>query len=501
VAPREGLAYRDALAYLYSFTDVERVPGLAPAAGFDLAKVHRFFDLLGRPETAYHSILVAGTKGKGSTANYLAGALRAAGYRVGLYTQPHLTSFRERMQVDGALLPEDRLGPLVESIRPVVERMHVEAPEYGPLTTYEIATGLALRYFAEAQVEYAVLEIGLGGRLDAVNAVRAPLVSVITSLSLDHTRVLGDTIDKIAYEKAGIIKPGIPVVTAPQPPDALRVIVDTARERGAPLYQVGADITLLESQEPDTLPCTEEQYGTARRSSQPVMLQLGPRLRDPDEAATMHLDLPLLGRHQAVNAAVAYAASRLLARAGAARLTPEAVARGFGQVEWPGRLEVVGERPLLVLDGAHNGDSAAQLAAAFPANFCYRDLVLVLGVTADKDLSGILRPLLPLAAHVVLTQSHHPRAVAVATLAAQAASVRDQRGGPGAFHEAPDAAAALALARRLAQPGAAILVTGSLFVVGDARAALGLGAPVDEVSGDFFYRLDKSTDRGAAPQP
>ena len=246
--------------------------------------------------------------------------------------------------------------------------------------------------------------------------------------------------------------------------------------------------------EPDTEPCAEEQYGRARRSTQRVTFQLGPRLRGAQDSSSVHLDLPLLGRHQAVNAAVAYAACRLLARTEAVRLTPQAVAAGFAQVEWPGRLEVVRYGPLLVLDGAHNGDLATQLAAAFPANFCYRRLVvvLVLGVTADKDLSGILRPLLPLATHVVFTQSHHPRAAPIATLAAQAAAVRGQSGGPGDFHEMPDAAAALASATRLAGPNDAILVTGSLFVVGDARAALGLGAPVDEVSGDFFYRLDKT---------
>ena len=155
--------YVEALKYLYSFTDVERIPGLAPAAAFDLAKVHRFFDLIGRPERQFRAILVAGTKGKGSTASYIASALRAAGYHVGLYTQPHLTSFRERMQVDGALLTEERLGPLVDTLRPFVDQMHAEAPEYGPLTTYEIATALALRYFADARVEYAVLEIGSGG--------------------------------------------------------------------------------------------------------------------------------------------------------------------------------------------------------------------------------------------------------------------------------------------------------------------------------------------------
>jgi len=497
--------YRDALQYLYGFTDVERIPGLAPAAGFDLAKVHRFFDLLGRPETRFRSVLVAGTKGKGSTASFIAGALRAAGYRTGLYSQPHLTTFRERLQIDGRLLPEDRLGPLVDRIRPVVARMHATAPEFGPLTTYEIATGLALLFFAAEAVDYAVLEIGLGGRLDAVNTVRAPLVSAITSLSLDHTRVLGDTLGQIAFEKAGIIKPGIPVVSAPQPAEAEAVITRTAAERGAALYQVGGDLTVAGSDATLDGPCSPGAWGRPRRSQQHTTLALGPRLRAaaPGWPESLPLTLPLLGQHQTTNAAVAAGICALLSGAGADRLTPAAAQTGFATVLWPGRLETAATRPLIVLDGAHNGDSAQQLATALPANFCYRDLVLVLGVSADKDSAAILRPLVPLARQIICTQSGHPRAATPETVAAVATALAGEPGSPSpappVLQLAPDATAALALARTLATPDDAILVTGSLFVVGDARAALGLAPAADPVGGDFFYRLDKTAKFVAGP--
>ncbi|MGI8588827.1 MAG: bifunctional folylpolyglutamate synthase/dihydrofolate synthase [Chloroflexia bacterium] len=465
--------YSDALGYLYSFTDLERVPGMATASGLDLAKVHRFFDLIGRPETGFRSVIVAGTKGKGSTANYLAGALRASGYRTGLYTQPHLTTFRERMQIDGSLLPPDRLVALVDWVRPYVEQMSADPP-----TTYEISTALALRYFWEERVDYAVLEIGLGGRLDAVNAVRAPLVSVITSLSLDHTLVLGDTIDKIAAEKAGIIRPGTPVVSAPQPADGLAVVEHTAAVRGSPLYLVGTDITLADGPPPEAM-CGPGCYGRPLRATQAVTLTVGPRLREaaPQMPQSLPLVLPLLGRRQAANAAVACATCLLLAGSGAERLTPEAIRSGFRSVAWPGRLEVAGERPLLVLDGAHNGDSAEQLAADLPKNFCYRRLVLLLGAMADKQIDAILRPLLPLADAAVFTHGHHPRAMEPRALIERTEAIAAR---PGAYHAAEDVNAALALAYTLADPDDAILVTGSLYIVGEARAALGLGAPPDE---------------------
>jgi dihydrofolate synthase/folylpolyglutamate synthase len=489
--------YHEALEYLYSFTDAERAPGMAGLGAANLDKVHRFFDLAGRPESRFRSVLVAGTKGKGSTASYVASALQAAAYRVGLYTQPHLTTFRERMQINGALLPPERLGALVEGIQPVVEQMHREAPEFGPLTTYEIVTALVLRYFAEEGVEYAVLEIGLGGRLDAVNAVRRPLLSVITSLSLDHMQVLGNTIDKIAYEKAGIIKPSTPVVSAPQPAEAMAVIATTAGTRQAPLYVVGTDIKRAPDGEGAPGACADDEYGKPRRTTQEVRLLLGPRLRAVvrrDPGGTLPLILPLLGGHQAINAATAAAACLVLAGAGAERLTPEAIAAGFQAVQWPGRLEIVRQQPLVVLDGAHNGDSAAQLATATGANFCYRKLVLVVGAMADKDLAAILRPLLPLATTVVCTQTQHPRALAATTVAEAAMRLAVESGAPAppGIEVAPDMTAALATATALVGPDDAVLVTGSLYLVGDARTALGLGPPPDPVTGTFFYRLDKS---------
>ncbi len=483
--------YKQALEYLYSFTDMERTPGQPSGAGIDLARVHAFFDRLGRPERAYHTILVAGTKGKGSTANYLAGALRAAGYRTGLYTQPHLTAFRERMQVDGALITEERLGELVEWVQPYVAAQHA-APTDGRLTTYEVATALALQYFREEAVDYAVLEIGLGGRLDAVNAVQTPLLSVITSLSLDHTRVLGGTLEAIAYEKAGIIKPDLPVVSAPQPPAAGPVIAATAVARNAPLYIVGTDLTLaMEAASTDP---TTTQLGYARRHSQTVTMTPGPHLAalvPPALTGAVRIDLPLLGTHQAINAAVAYTGCLLLAAGGAERLTPRTIAAGFAAVQWPGRLEIVQEAPLLILDGAHNDASAAALAAAMQTEFRYRRLLLVLGLLADKDAAAILRPLLPPADAVIFTQSGHPRAAGAAIVCDAALEVQTPATS-AAWTIQDSVAAALSAALAAAEPADAILVTGSLSVVGEARAACGLGAPSDPVSGDFFYRMDRT---------
>ncbi|MDQ2806278.1 MAG: bifunctional folylpolyglutamate synthase/dihydrofolate synthase [Chloroflexota bacterium] len=491
--------YQQALEYLYSFTDMERTPGQPTGAGLGLARVHAFLDRIGRPERAYRTILVAGTKGKGSTANYLAGALRAAGYRTGLYTQPHLTAFRERLQVDGALIAEDRLGQLVEWVQPYVAAQHA-APTDGLLTTYEVATALALQYFHEEGVDYAVLEIGLGGRLDAVNAVQTPVLSVITSLSLDHTRVLGDTLAQIAGEKAGIIKPGTPVVSAPQPPTAAPVIAATAAERDAPLYVVGTDLTITATDNPDS---ATTPPGHVRRRSQRVTLTPGPRLAALAPTSLngpAQLDLPLLGAHQAVNAAVAYAGCRLLAAGGADRLTPAAITAGFGAVQWPGRLEIVQEAPLLILDGAHNDASAVALAATLPAEFRYRRLLLVLGLMADKDAAAILHPLLPLADAVIFTQSGHPRA-ATAEAVREAAGAAQAPPAPERWTTAATVAAALAQAQAAVGPQDAILVTGSLSVVGEARAALGLGPPPDPVGGDFFYRMDRSSPPSPPKEP
>jgi len=324
--------YRDALACIYGFTDYEK-RGFAVYAPqfYNLERMRRLLALLGDPQRTFRAVHIAGTKGKGSTAAMIESILRAAGYRSGLYTSPHLHTFRERIQVKGSLIPEADVVRLVAQIKPLVNQV-------ADITTFEIITGLAFAWFAEQGVEWAVLEVGLGGRLDATNVV-TPVVAVITSISYDHTAILGDTLTQIATEKAGIIKSDVPVVSAPQTGEALAVIKSTCRRRDAPLTLVGCDWTW--------------QAGPADLDGQMFTIRHG---QDSLEG----LWLPLLGAHQQVNATTSVAALSVLREAGAI-VPQEAIRQGLRAVYWPGRLEILGRAPLVVADSAHNGDSANKL--------------------------------------------------------------------------------------------------------------------------------------------
>ncbi len=429
-------SYRDALAYIYSFTDYEK-RGFAIYAPefYDLERVRRLLVLLGEPHRAFQAVHVAGTKGKGSTAAMIESVLRAGGYRTGLYTSPHLHTFRERIQVCGALIPEDDVVRLVEQMRPLVSQV-------ADITTFEVMTSLAFSWFAEQGVEWAVAEVGLGGRLDATN-VLTPAVAVITSLSYDHIAVLGDTLALIAAEKAGIVKPGVPVVSAPQPDEALAVIEATCRRHGAPLTLVDRDWTWQ------------------------------PRASDLDgQAFSLHhgqqtiagLWLPLLGEHQLINAATAMATLSLLAESGMT-LSHAAVREGLRSVYWPGRLEILGRAPLVVADGAHNGDSAQKLVAALRALDSFRRWIVVLGGSADHLTPELMGPLLSGASRAIATRSRHPRAADPVWLQTRAAEL--------GFHleVCEPVAHALALALDGAGPEDLICCTGSLFVAAEARAA------------------------------
>ena len=286
-------SYRDALIYLYSFTDYEKRGFAAYAPEFyNLDRVLHLLALMGEPQRAFQAVHIAGTKGKGSTAAMIESVLRAAGYRTALYTSPHLHSFRERIQVAGELIPEEDVVRLVEALRPLVSQVD-------GITTFEIITCLALAWFAEQGVEWAVVEVGLGGRLDATN-VLDPALTVITSISYDHVAILGDTLTQIAGEKAGIIKPGVPLVSAPQPDEALATIREVCEDQGAPLTLVGSDWTW--------------QPGAADLDGQTFTV----RHRGHEE---LELQLPLLGGHQVVNATTAIAAVAVLVLA-RPRLTP-----------------------------------------------------------------------------------------------------------------------------------------------------------------------------------
>jgi dihydrofolate synthase / folylpolyglutamate synthase len=430
------MSYQDAIDYLFSFLDSERRLPMQ-AAEFNLPRTAALLEAIGSPQLRYPSVVIAGTKGKGSTSVMLESMLRAGGFRTGLFTSPHLHSYRERIQVNRAMIGQQAFVRTVERLKPAVAALD---PALGPVTTFELGTALALQHFADESVDIALLEVGLGGRYDSVNTV-TPLVSAITSLSFDHTQVLGETLPEIAYQKAGIIKPGVPVVSAVQRADALEVIAGVAREQRSTLY-VAAEDALA-------------PIGGSSTHSYPI---------DP-----AIVRLGLRGAVQRQNARVALGVMMLLAERGFP-VAPAALAEGLATTFWPGRLEVASESPLIVLDGAHNGESAAQLLLALRELFAFRRLVLVLGLSRDKDVAAILRELLPASDEVVLAYSRHPRSFtdleALAALAAPHTA--------GGLHIGGDIAHALPLAQRLTAPDDLLCVTGSLFAVAEAREVLGL---------------------------
>jgi dihydrofolate synthase/folylpolyglutamate synthase len=436
--------YEASLAYLARFTDYEKkMTELYAPEKMDATRPERLLAALGRPHERYLSIHIAGTKGKGSTAAMVAFALRAAGLHVGLYTSPHLIDVRERIRV---LTPDDPDGRIsqaafvaaAEGMRPAIDSLP-------GLTWFEIMTALAFLHFAQAGADVAVVEVGLGGRLDATNVLR-PLVSVITRVSYDHMALLGNSLGAIAGEKGGIIKPGIPVVSAPQQPEALTRLAAIAAAQGASLTVVGRDIA----------------YEILRQA--PLRLRLRDHVAPGSPLDGLALNVPLAGFHQAENAAVAAAALRL-AMPGLPMLKANAIVAGIGQTIWPGRFQLLrapdAAGPGLVLDGAHNGESAERLAATVRALYPGKPVHLLLAFTADKDLAAILRPLLPLAGRVMATATDHPRAASVEMVAKAVATA-----GTNAL-TAPNPVSALRSLWELAAPGDLILATGSLFLVGD----------------------------------
>jgi len=428
------MSYEAALDYVLSFADYERES--RSAVIFDLRRMGMLLERLGSPEAEAMPIQVAGTKGKGSTAAMIASVLTRAGYKTGLYTSPHLLSFTERIQVDGVPIAEGEFARLVELMKPEVEAVN-KFGAFGELTTFELLTTLAFLYFREKGVDFQVLETGLGGRLDATNVVK-PGVSVITSISYDHMEVLGNTLTQIATEKAGIIKPGSIVVTSPQFPEAMAVMEGVCRERGVRLVKVGSDVT----------------WGRGAFSSEGQSFQVkGLRNR-------YNLSLSLLGEHQLENAATALAAVELLGDLGMT-VSAKSIAAGLAQVHWPGRLQVLRRKPWFIVDCAHNAYSAKRLAEALREYFDFDRAVLILGVSSDKDLSGIVAELTPLSNIAIVTHTHHPRALEPAMLAAQFS----KRGITPEVVENVTSAVDLALER--AKPEDLICATGSIFVVAE----------------------------------
>jgi dihydrofolate synthase/folylpolyglutamate synthase len=395
---------------------------------------------LGNPHTGRKTIHIAGTKGKGSTAAMVAAILKSAGYCTGLFTSPHLYSWQERIQVNGRPVAQKDFARLVNVARPRIEEINKNAL-FGCLTTFEVLTAIAFCYFREKQAGFQVLETGMGGRLDATNIVE-PDICIITSISLDHTQVLGDTISKIAGEKAGIIKPGRMVLSAPQATAAGSVIKAKCRALDATLIQAGKDIKWIPISNNLTLQ-TFRVDGMLRRY----------RVR-----------LPLLGDFQMENASLAIAAIEILQQQGV-NISYRDILQGIRRVRWPARMQILSLSPLIIIDGAHNAYSLKRLIESIRKYFTYSRAYVIFGSSGDKDIIGMGRELEGFADRVFLTSSHHARAASVDYL--QKLLKNSNLNTSREF----DAVKSLAAARSIVRRGDLILATGSLFLAAEIRMA------------------------------
>lgn len=456
IAVSSSIRREAALRFLYGRIDYERTVSMPyHRSKLKLARMRELLRRLGDPQNGLPIVHVAGTKGKGSTAAMVAAVLTAAGYRTGLFTSPHLERMEERLVIDGLPCPSDEFVALVEEVAPVVSQMDAEAERSRPAdsgpTFFEVTTAMALLRFAQRRVQAAVLEVGLGGRLDSTN-VCWPRVSVITSISLDHTKQLGKTEEAIAWEKAGIIKRGVPVVSGVMHPGAREVIRAACRRRRSRLVEIGRDFDF--------------EYRPPRG------LEQGPAWGEVDfesdgpggRRAYQGVRLGLAGRHQGANAAVALATLCQL-QADGWDIPEAAIRAGMESLVWPARVEVVARRPVVIIDAAHNVASVEALLRTLDESFSVNQRILIFATTQEKDVPGMLRRLLPAFDHVLLTQYlDNPRAVPLAELSAAAQAVSG-RGWP-VFSRPAEAWHA---ARSLASAEDLICVTGSFFIAAQVR--------------------------------
>jgi dihydrofolate synthase / folylpolyglutamate synthase len=420
---KERMSYAEAVEYLYSLQKY--------GIKFGLSKTSNLLKAFGNPHRGQRYVHIAGTNGKGSVAAMVESILRTSGLKVGFYSSPHLVRFTERFRINGKEIPSESAAGLVEELKAVVDPGQ-------PPTFFEVATAMGLIYFAREEVDIAMIEVGMGGRLDATNVIR-PAVSVITNISFDHQAFLGNRLIEIAREKAGIIKRGIDLVTAATQRPVLELFRKACEDKGAPFWRVGQNIRYRAAG--NTI-----HYDGFKR-----------KLKD--------LELGLAGSYQHRNAALALSVIELLERGGL-RVSEEHIREGLKSVYWPGRLQVVSRDPLLILDGAHNPGAIRCLFQAIRGGFRYKRLILVLGVMADKDVRNIIWGIVPMADHVLFTRPEYYRAAAPETLMQEASPL----GKPGEIQ--PSLAKALEKARHMADREDLILVTGSLFTVGETMAIL-----------------------------
>src|SRR5215470_10569139 len=433
--------FPEAVSYLLSLGRELAAPTQAAAAKFNLENIQLLARHLGHPENRYPSAHIAGTNGKGSTAAFLQATLRQAGYRTGLYTSPHLEHINERIRIDGEPIGDEAFAEIFTRIHKLIEKLLADGTLRAHPTFFECVTAIAFLYFAEAAVDFAVFETGLGGRLDSTNIV-TPQVSVITRIDFDHESFLGHSLREIAAEKAGIIKPAVPVVIAEQRDEVREILAARARQLKSPLVETASGYSV------ESLKVEEGRVRAV--------------VREKSADKTINIDPQLAGRFQLQNALNAVAAAHILKEQGY-RLTDGAIEAGIATAVWPGRIERVRSRPDIFVDGAHNPSSARELDAFIGENFAGCRIVIIFGALRDKAVDEIAGILFPRAAHVIFTEPATSRAISAAQLAEIA-------GHYAASSEViPDALEALDKALTMVAPGDAIFITGSLYLVGQLR--------------------------------
>lgn len=450
------MSYQETVEQLYA---LGHELASTPSHKFDLAYVREMLEALGHPERRFASVLIAGTNGKGSTAATLASILRAAGYKTGLYSSPHLVSINERIRVNGEMISDVEFGAIHERVESTAERLLRSAKLPWHPSFFEMLTAMAFEYFASVGVEIAVLEVGMGGRLDATNVVE-PVISVIADISLDHQKYLGNTIGEIAREKSGIIRRDGVVVTLPQHPQANDVIGHAILEHEARGVSAAKYVPPVS---PGAAAYLAGRVVPAPGRSRYPLAVMGEEIE---------IDSPLVGRHQFRNIALAIATAEELAQFGF-KVTPKQVEQGIRETHWPGRFQVLAPSPAthqreMVLDVAHNPAGAWALRSALSENFPGRELTFVFAAMRDKAIQEIAEVLFPMAERVVLTQPNNPRSATTAELA-QAAL----RTGAVVYEE-PSVPAALSRACEVSKPDGLIVVTGSIYLVGEAKSAMGI---------------------------
>jgi dihydrofolate synthase/folylpolyglutamate synthase len=434
--------YEDALRYLFSRTDYEKEQNLRyNVTAFDLSRMEKFLSLLGNPHKKIDTVHIAGTKGKGSTATMLAKMLEANDYKVGLYTSPHVVHLHERIMVNSRMISEPEMLGLINRVYVPAEK----ASKTSPLTFFEIMTALAFMYFLDKAVDIGVIETGMGGRLDSTNVIE-PKVVGITSLSIDHMQQLGNTIDSIAKEKAGVFKPGVPIVTVQQEPTAMQVLKSHANAVKAPLSVTGQDIDFSHRFE------TSREHGPHTRIC----------LTTPTSKFE-HLRVPLHGRHQAINCGLALAMLDKLKSAGYS-IDNEKAIEGLNKVSLSGRMEMICDDPRIMIDGAHNAASIQALMQAIGQHIPYDSMVVIFGCNNDKDIKGMLHNLQYGADKVIFTRSNSVKAMSPQVLADMYTEISGRM-----CQAADNLEEALQIARSAITKEDLICITGSFYLIGQAK--------------------------------